>query len=632
MNYSVEAPSMVMPVYADQIQAHYKRMVAKNVVRDQNHNLIRNVRRGYINQLFPAELDFSLTFQGSPIANFVDIVAHDMAEGIAPLPALACVSGRMQTDADQQRAEIKNRIGDNYWAHSNLEMQMLKHGADWFVTYGFLPILVEPDNEAKLPRITLIDPNRSYYELDRFGNTRMFAHTWYKTVEELCAMFPQWTVQITKDPKTDRPSSGETRLEYVLWVDDNKVCLILPEREGLVLGSYQHRMKCCPVKIAERPSDGDIPRGQFDDVIWVQVARAIMATLALEAAYVAVEAPIAVPDDMDELPVGPHAILQSKNSRDIHKVDLRLPETTFQETANLDNELRLGARYPEARSGGINASVITGKGVEALLGTFDSQIKGSQIIFKQAFEDATAWCFEMDEIWFPDVVKTVSGTITGASYEFDYSAAKTIAGRYNCTVTYGFAAGLRDPAQAIVTILQLEGAGLVAKGTAMQHLPMPIDPVQETRRINVEGSREALKQGFFALVQASGQMAAQGQDPAPVIQAAVAVIKALENGSTVEDSIDAAYQQMQQQQQQEQADQMEAMQQQQAAAGGGAPDQFEGANGTPEAGVPSRQAPGQAGLPPGGRPTMAEMVAGFRGNGNLPVNQFDIRRAVPTGT
>ena len=630
MTYPVAPPSTARPTYADNINAQLKRMVTKAVVRDRNHDLIRSVRKGYITQLFPAELDFSLTFQGSPIANFVDIVAHDMAEGIAPLPALACVSGRMETDADQRRAEIKNRIGDNYWRHSNLEMQMLKKGAAWYVTYGFLPMLVEPDTEAKLPRITLIDPNRSYYELDRFGNTRTFAHVWKKTVDELCAMFPQWSAQICRDPKTDRVSSGDTQLEYVLWVDDYQVCLLLPEREGLVLGSYMHRMKRCPVKIAERPSDDETPRGQFDDVIWVQVARAIMATLALEAAYVAVEAPIAVPEDMDELPVGPHAVLQSKDAQQIHKVNLQLPETTFQETANLDNELRVGSRYPEARSGGINASVVTGKGVEALLGTFDSQIKGAQIILKQALEDVTSWCFEMDETWFPNDTKTVSGTMTGASYEFDYTASKAIAGRYACTVTYGFAAGLRDPSQAIVTMLQLEGAGLIAKGTTMQHLPMPIDPIQEMRRINVEGSREALKQGFFALVQASGQMAAQGQDPTPYITAAVEVIRQLENGKTVEDAIANAYQQLEEQQEQQQQEEMAEMQA--AQGGGGAPDQFQGANGTPEAGVPSRQAPGQAGLPPGGRPTMAEMVAGFRGNGNLPVNQFDIRRAIPTGT
>jgi hypothetical protein len=93
---------------------------------------------------------------------------------------------------------------------------------------------------------------------------------------------------------------------------------------------------------------------------------------------------------------------------------------------------------------------------------------------------------------------------------------------------------------------------------------------------------------------------------------------------------------MQQAQQQAQQEAQEEQQEQMAAAqGGGAPGG--GPGGPPDdgsgGGLTADQAPGQAGLPPGGRkPTMAEMVSGFRGNASIPINQFDIRRAVPTGT
>jgi hypothetical protein len=53
---------------------------------------------------------------------------------------------------------------------------------------------------------------------------------------------------------------------------------------------------------------------------------------------------------------------------------------------------------------------------------------------------------------------------------------------------------------------------------------------------------------------------------------------------------------------------------------------------SPFNGLPEGVAPGQAGLPPGGQPTVSQMVAGFRGNANLPVNSATIRRTVPTGT
>jgi hypothetical protein len=628
---------MPLPSFAQGALNRYTRMKSKAAPRDRNHELIHQVRRGHIRQLFPSELEFSLDFEGSPIANFVDIVAHDMAEGIAPLPALACVSGKMQTDADLKRAEIKNRIGDNYWRHSRLEIQMLK-GADRYVTYGFVPFFLEPDTKNHLPYIHVEDPRNAYYELDRWGNCVVYAKRWLRSVDDLCAKFPEYE-GIIRTQKDGKKATGDTLLELVRYVDDKLVMLILPDRHGLVLGSYEHLMGQTPVVVAERPSEDDSPRGQFDDVIWVQVARAIMSTLALEAASLAVQAPIAIPEGMDEFPIGPHAILQGKDAGQVHRVNIEVPPTIFAEGQALDQELRLGSRYPDARTGGVQASVITGKGVEALLGTFDSQIKGAQMIFKAAFEDLTAICFKMDETWWPHQSKTVSGTLSGSSYEFNYTPTKDIAGRHLCTVTYGFAAGL-NPSQSIVTMLQLEGAGLIAKGTTQQNLPFGVDPQQEMQKINVEGSREALKQGVFALVQASGQMAAQGQDPTPIIQLSVDMIRGLQNGKPVEEAVSQAYAILQQKAQQAQEAAEEAQEQamgQQGGAPGGAPDQgggdqFQGANGSPEAGVPGRQAPGQAGQAPGGRPTMAEMVSGFRGNGDLPVNQFDIRRAVPTGT
>lgn len=610
--------------FAKKKVAHFNRLRSRDAGRDRNHELIHQVRRGHIRQLFPAELDFEITFNGSPIANFVDIVAHDMAEGIAPLPALACVSGSMKTDADQKRAEIKNRIGDNYWRHSRLEIQMLK-GADRYVTYGFVPFFIEPDVNKKLPYVHVEDPRGAYYELDRCGRVVVYAKRWLRRIDDLVAQFPEYEARLRANP--ERPNtqcSGDELLEVVRWVDGETVSLILPQRYGLVLDSYKHRMSRPPVVIAERPSEDDSPRGQFDDVIWVQVARAIMSTLALEAASLAVQAPIAVPEDMDQLSVGPHAIMQSQNAKDIHKVNLDLPPTIFAEGQALDQELRLGSRYPDARTGGIQASVITGKGVEALLGSFDSQIKGAQMVFAEAFQEFTATCFEMDEIWWPNEAKTVTGTMSGASYEFSYTPAREINGRYPCTVNYGFAAGLRNPSQSIVTMLQLEGAGLIAKGTTQQNLPFPVDPVQEMKKIDVEGSREALKQGLFALVASSGQMAATGQDPTSTIQLAVDVIRSLQDGKPVEDAVAASYQAMQQRAEAKMQEQEAEMMGQQ---GGMPPAGPEGAPPTGGGGLGGPPPPG-----PGAQPTLAEMVAGFRGNGNLPVNQFTIRRSVPTGT
>lgn len=625
---------MTMPSFATDLHAKFTRLMSENAGRDNRHAMVRAVREGHMRQLFPDELNFSISFEGVPVANFIDIVARDMAEVIAPLPALACVSGRMQTDADQQRAERKNRIGDNFWLHSKLETQMLR-GADWYITYGFVAFFTEPDLSAKKPYTHIEDPKDAYYKLDRFGRPVVYAKAWLKTVDELCALFPDLAGIIEKD-NDGKDCEGSTQLKLVRWVEGDSVTMFLPERRGLVLTSYKHLLRGrIPVWIAERPGGTPgKPRGQFDDVISVQVARAIMGLLHLEATALAVQAPIAAPDDMDEFPVGPHAILQSENAKDIHRVSLEVPSTVFAENQVLDQEMKLGARYPDARTGGVQASVVTGKGVEALMGTFDTQVKGAQMVFREALQQVTSQQFECDEAWWPNETKVVSGTLSGASYEFSYTPAKDINGRYDCMVTYGFAAGMH-PAQSIVTMLQLEGAGLIAKGTTRENLPFQIDSVKEQRQINIEGAREALKQGIFSVIQSAGPMALQGQDPLPYLKLAADTIHAAQEGATIEDAITQAFEALQQAQQAaaEQATQQQA--QAAAAAGGGAPDAGGGGGGDNPLGfngLPMGVAPGQAGLPPGGAPTIAQAVAGFRGNASQPINSYTVRRNIPTGT
>lgn len=619
----MDLTSPAIPDFSVSKLNHYLRMRARDGARDRRMEMVRQVRNGNMRQLFPDELNLSLSFDGVPIANFVDIVAHDMAEVIAPLPSLACVAGKMKTDADQKRAETKNRIGDSYWQKSKLELQMLK-GGDRYVTYGFLPFFIEPDVDNKTPFIHLEDPRNAYYELDRYGRCSTYAKRWLRSIDDLCAMFPEYDSQIRTNDD-GKNESGDTEIEFVRWVDKDRVSLILPSRRGLVLRSYQHKLSRLPVHIAERPGLDDSPRGQFDDVIWVQVARAIMTTLTLEAANTAVQAPIVLPDDMDELPIGPNSVYQTSNPQGAHRLNLELPQGVFAENQVLDQELKTGSRYPDARTGQSTASVITGKGVEALLGTFDTQVKGAQMVMKQAFEMATEICFEMDEVWWPNTEKTVNGTLSGQSYELAYTPKTDIAGRWGCTVTYGFAAGMH-PSQSIITMLQLEGAGLIAKGTTQENLPFSLDHMQEQKKIDVEGFREALKQGIFGLVQSAGPMAAQGQDAMSTIQLAVDAIRALQNGKTVEDSVQSAFQTKSQAEQAAAQRQQEQAQAQAAAAppgadgGGGAPPGVEGV------------APGQAGMAPGGQPTVSSMVAGFRGDAALPVMSASINRKQATGT
>jgi len=628
-------PLAVGPSYNPQMLARYNRMRGRAAGRDHTIELVRQVRDGKMRAMFPAELELNLTFEGVPIANFVDIVAHDVSELIAPLPSVRCISGKMKSQADQERAETKNRIADSYWIESKLAMQMMK-GADRYVCTGFLPFFVEPDFVNQRPFIHVEDPRHCYYELDRFHQVVVMYNLWHKSIDELCSLFPELSMQIRggRDGGYRQGEHGETELQFVRCTDRQRVTLFLPEREGLVLTSYEHKLGRAPAYVVERSGGmSDIPRGQFDDVIWVQVARAIMTQLTLEAASEAVTAPITLPRNVDELPLGPHAVWQMDNPDEAKRLNLELPPGVFAENQTLQQELQQGSRYPDARTGNSNASVITGKGVEALLGSFTTQIAAAQAMLKDGLENVTAICFEMDEKWWPHVQKLLQGTQAGISYEFSYTPASDIDGKYKCTVTYGFAAGMQ-PAQSIVTMLQLEGAGLIAKKTFQENMPFDVDSVQEQRQIDVEATREALKQGVFQLISAIGPMAMQGQDPTQIVQMVAQITKEVQGGKTIEEAVfDAfqAYQQAQQAAQQAAQEEQAAAAEQAGPAGpgdaGGGGDSLD-----PQAGLPQGTAPGQAGLPPGGRPTVQNLLAGFRGQGNNPVLQDVLQRRVPTGT
>ncbi len=66
---------------------------------------------------------------------------------------------------------------------------------------------------------------------------------------------------------------------------------------------------------------------------------------SFEAAEKSIQAPIAIPQDVQELALGPDAIMRSANPQAIRRVPLELPNGVFTESGVLERELRLGARY-----------------------------------------------------------------------------------------------------------------------------------------------------------------------------------------------------------------------------------------------------------------------------------------------
>lgn len=494
------------------------------------------VRSGNLHMVAPGH--FSEQWPQSMVSNMVDTVARDVAESIAPLPALNCSSGSMKSDVDKRRASKKNKGGMHYWTTSGLKIQMLS-GADRYITDAFLPLYVAPDFDTGMPRITVEDGQGAYYDLDAVGRTQVYVKVWRDRVSRLVALFggdPHIHAALT----TDRRGipTGDHEVEVIRFCDTDRTVLYCPSKEGAVLAEYANPVPgTCPYFIAERPKlrQTGVPRGQFDDVIYVQVARSVMAQLTLEAGKKSVQAPIAAPMDLVDLPLGPDAIWRTEQgAASIGRVKLDVPREAFALSQQLDEELRVGARYPGVRSGQVQASVVTGRGVQQLSAGFETQIDSAQTVLGEALRRATEYAFRLDEALWPDVTRTIDGTLSGETFHEDWKPSRDVAGHYSCDVSYGFAAGLA-PAQKVVMLLQLRADGDIDRDTLRRQLPWDIDVEQMQRSMDVQAVRDAAIGSVQQILGMAGQLAVQGMDPAPLLGAATKFIKGRQDGKAVED-------------------------------------------------------------------------------------------------
>ena len=518
----------------EQIGARVQTLRYRANGRDQRNGDVQMVRQGKISQVYPNF--FPDGIDQNVVANFIDIVARDLSEVMAPLPAVNCSAANQVNDRARKFADNRTRIASNYFIHSDLQVQMY-NGADMYITYGFLPFIIELDEEAKLPRIRLENPVGAYPEFDRYGRCVAFAKRYSMTLGELVAMFPEHERVLLGRDGYKQDLNG--MIEMIRYYDKDQTVLYLPSRNNMLLSHASNPMKKMNVIIARRPSpDGEL-RGQFDDVLGIQLLRNRFALLAMEAAEKSVQAPIVLPQDVQELQLGGDAVIRTANPAGVRRVDLTLPQGAFTEQTILNQELRVGARYPESRTGNIDASIVTGQGVQALLGAFDTQVKSAQAIFSAALRDVISLCFEVDEALFNEE-KTIRGVDAGSPFVVTYTPSKDIKKDYSADVRYGMLAGL-NPAQGLIFMLQALGGGLISKDMAMRELPFGVNVTLEQEKIEIEKMRDALVGSLASMAQAIPQMAMQGQDPSALVRKMSEVIKARKAGQSIEDAIEEVF-------------------------------------------------------------------------------------------
>lgn len=599
----------------------------RNYPRDQRIANLRSVRSGDVHDVVPGL--FPDAWPKPIVSNTIDVAARYTAEQMATIPTVFCTSGVQVSDRQKKYANKRTNIVQHYLDQSQFQLSLVE-ACDWFNTYGFLPILVEPHfGDAYCepgPRIKFESPIGAYYELDNYRRCRKYVKVYEEDSEKLIAKFPHLASAILGDQTGMGAPNRAILVELVQYMDDDELVTFLPRRNNLVLNRVPNKFRKCPVYVAELPKFDDQTRGSLDDVIWIQLARARFALMGMEAAEYSINAPTVLPDDVQELTIGLDQVIRTHSPQGVHKVELPISPAAFQVGELLSQEITVGARFPEGATGKSPGSVVTGRGMQELMGTIDTKVRTLQAILGAHLKNALSACLEMDEMFWPNTQRHVRVQVKGTTNELFYTPKKDIAGVYQVDVTYGMAAGM-DPNRALVFLLQARGDKLISRAFALSQLPFDINPDQIEEQIDTEEINDALKQGVAMLLSNIGQFVAQGQDPSQMLVQAAQIIKDRERGKPLADCVLDAFKPSSPPPGSVPPGATPQGPGPQAPGGGAPPGGPPGMGGPPGA----QAAPGQAGQGPGGAPDVMAMLAGLSGGGGTPNMSANVKRKIPSG-
>lgn len=511
-----------------------KALKDRYLVRDVKARTVKHVKAGEWEMVAPGA--FTEDYPAPMVANRIEVMGRDVSASLAPLPSVNCAASSSLSDAAKKFAEKRSKIANWYIKGSRLEA-FQTDAASAYNDYGMLVYFIEPDLEAKAPRIRVRESSAVYAEWGADGRVQRAFEEFCLSPRQLIDLFPDAQRYLEEHQKLDAK-----KITLIRWSDRKETVVYLPE-----CGNYPVLRYDAPIPgrsqyvcVIRPGGTGGIPRGAYDDLVYPQIADHEFRMLQLEGASKAVQSPLAVPSDVTDIPYGPDAVIRTQQPQNVRRVSIEIPNSAFAASQLIREDLAIGGMSPEARTGNLTGSIITGKGVEALSAGYSSQIANAQIMIAFALEQAVECCFMMDEHLWGEVDKEIRGVEQGAPFNLKYRPKKDIAGDHTVEISYGFLSGMA-PNNALVFVLQAQAAGLISRDFAARQLPVGMNVNEEFNKIDVETMRNSLMQGMSALAQALPGMVQQGQDPTQVIKALADVVRGKQKGQPIEDVIAAVF-------------------------------------------------------------------------------------------
>jgi len=259
----------------NQVFLNIKSAKTRFAARQRKIDQVLAIREGRWNDvapgLFPEDIPEPM------IANFIDVAAKASAEAIAPLPTITCSNPSMATDASRKAADKRTKIAQHYVQHSKLGDWQAMAG-DHVDSYGSTAYSVHPDFDAKTSCIYVESAIGALYQLDRKGNTSWYARCFRRYIDELMYEFPEYA-EVFHNMK----SNGISTVEMIQYFGPESDMLLVSDG-SIILKEIPNLLGRCRVRVVEAPKTHELPRGTYDDVVWVQMARAKFGALTMRIA------------------------------------------------------------------------------------------------------------------------------------------------------------------------------------------------------------------------------------------------------------------------------------------------------------------------------------------------------------
>ena len=90
--------------YEKDLRKRYEAAKTRFANRDARMSMIRMVRQGRMNEVYPDMFPTGPLSTGI-VANMIDVAAHDLSEVLAPMPTFNCASSKSVSDTARKFAE-----------------------------------------------------------------------------------------------------------------------------------------------------------------------------------------------------------------------------------------------------------------------------------------------------------------------------------------------------------------------------------------------------------------------------------------------------------------------------------------------------------------------------------------------